>query len=401
MSGQPAVETVSGRLHALDLVRSSALLLGIVFHAALPFLPGYEAWLVMDTQRSEPVTWLAFTLHSFRMATFFLLAGFFGRMMFQRKGTGGFVKDRAKRVLLPLVVFWLPVMIGYTLALIFGASIGAIPIPDEPPPLPSLTVDAWQLTHLWFLWVLTLIYAATLLLRGAIAAIDRKGGLRAGIDKVLDELIRFPFILPVILAVPVGLLLQHHRGWSEWWGIPTPDIGLIPNAPAFFGFALAFWTGWLIHRLKDGFAPLAGLWALYIPVAVVLTAVCLNLAPGPSSPPLRDNGLELIFASLYGLLVWLWSFGLIGMALRFIRKESPKIRYLADSSYWLYIIHLPILVAVEAVVAKWALPAEIKLVLVVAVSVSLMLVTYHWLVRATWLGKWLNGRRYPRKPKVA
>jgi glucan biosynthesis protein C len=391
--------SVSERLHALDLVRSAALLLGIVFHAALPYLPGYEAWLVMDSQRSQPVAWMSFTLHSFRMATFFLLAGYFGRMMLQRRGTGGFVKDRAKRILLPLVAFWPLVMLGFGLALIFGVAIGGIPGSDEPPPPPSLTIEGWPLTHLWFLWVLALIYLATLLLRGLIVALDRKGGFRGGVDRVLDELIRFPFILPVILAVPVGFLLQRHGSWPEWWGIPTPDVGLVPNAPAFFCFTLAFWTGWLIHRLKDGFTPLAKFWPLYLPVAVVLTAICLNMVPSQSTPALNE-GQALIFASLYGLLVWLWSFGLIGVALRFIRHESPKIRYLADSSYWLYIVHLPLLVAVEAVVANWAIPAEIKLVLVVAVAMAIMLVSYHWLVRSTWLGKWLNGKRYSRKPKA-
>jgi len=392
-----ATGSVSERLHALDLVRSGALLLGIVFHAALPFLPDYELWLLMDSQRSEPVSWLSFTLHSFRMATFFLLAGYFGRMMLQRKGTGGFVKDRAKRVFAPLVVFWLPVLVLYILALGFAVWMGAVPTPETPPPPPSLTVEAWPLTHLWFLWVLTLIYVLTLLLRGAIAVVDRNGRFRAGIDKVLDELVRFPFVLPVLLAVPVGFLLQHHAGWAEWWGIPTPDIGLIPNAAAFFSFALAFWTGWLVHRLSDGFAPLAKLWALYLPVALVLTVICLHLAETPSFAPQFGEDRKLVFASLYGLLVWLWSFGLIGAALRFIRKESPKIRYLADSSYWLYIIHLPILVALEAVVAKWAIPAEIKLVLVVGAGMGFMLLTYHWLVRSTWLGAWLNGRRRPRK----
>ena len=400
MSGQPAVGNVSERLHALDLVRAGALLLGLVFHAALPYLPGYDAWLVMDSERSQPIAWLAFTLHSFRMATFFLLAGFFGRMMLQRRGTGGFVKDRAKRILGPLVAFWPLVMAGFGLAMAFAASMGAVSTPDEPPPLPSLTVEAWPLTHLWFLWVLALIYAATLLLRGLIAAIDRKGGFRNAIDRVMDELVRFPFVLPVLLAVPVGFMLQRHRDWPEWWGIPTPDTGLIPNAPAFFSFALAFWTGWLVHRLKDGLNPLARQWILYLPVALVLTAVCLNMVQGPNTPPLNESR-ALVFASLYGLLVWLWSFGLIGAALRFIRTESPAIRYLADASYWLYIVHLPILVAVEAVVAKWAVPAELKLVLVVGASMGVMLVTYHWLVRSTWLGKWLNGRRYPRKPKSA
>lgn len=393
--------SISERLHALDLVRSAALLLGIVFHAALPFLPDMQLWLVLDSQRSQPVSWLAFTLHSFRMATFFLLAGFFGRMMFHRKGMGGFAKDRAKRILAPLVVFWPVVLAGYGVALIFAASVGAVPVADEPPPLPSLTVEAWPLTHLWFLYVLLLIYAATLLLRGLVVAIDREGKFRSRIDKVLEEVVRFPFVLPVLLAVPVGFLLQHYPGWIEWWGIPTPDTGLVPNAAAFFSYSLAFWTGWLVHRLKDGFTPLASQWLFYLPVALVLTFACLTLTKSHALAPQFQGDDKLVFASLYGLLVWLWSFGLIGAALRFIRKESPKIRYLADSSYWLYIIHLPILVMVEAVVAKWAIPAEIKLVLVVAVGTGIMLLTYHWLVRATWLGKWLNGRRLPRKAPTA
>src|SRR5690554_2402973 len=108
------------RIHALDLVRSLALLLGIVFHAALSLLPGYEAWLVMDQARSWPVAWLAFALHSFRMTTFFLLAGYFGRMLRERRGTRGFVGNRAKRILAPLLVFWLPVMILFALAVTLG-----------------------------------------------------------------------------------------------------------------------------------------------------------------------------------------------------------------------------------------------------------------------------------------
>src|SRR5687768_870053 len=105
-----AAATASERLHALDFVRASALLLGIVFHAALPFMADYELWLVLDQERSRPITWLAFSLHMFRMTTFFLLAGYFGRLLLVRRGPGGFVKDRAKRILTPLVIFWLPVM---------------------------------------------------------------------------------------------------------------------------------------------------------------------------------------------------------------------------------------------------------------------------------------------------
>src|SRR5690606_21192818 len=102
---EPNGPVASERLHALDLVRASALLLGIVFHAALPFIPDYELWLVMDSTRSWPIAWLAFWLHTFRMATFFLLAGFFGHMLLARRGIGSFIRDRAKRILSPLLIF--------------------------------------------------------------------------------------------------------------------------------------------------------------------------------------------------------------------------------------------------------------------------------------------------------
>ena len=57
--------------------------------------------------------------------------------------------------------------------------------------------------------------------------------------------------------------------------------------------------------------------------------------------------------------------------------------------------------ALQAVVARWALPAEAKLVLIVAAGMAIMLASYHWLVRSTFLGGLLNGRRYPRKAAPA
>jgi peptidoglycan/LPS O-acetylase OafA/YrhL len=396
MSDQTAA-TSGERIHALDLVRAAALLLGIVFHAALSLLPGFELWLVMDQERSWPVAWLAFVLHTFRMTTFFLLAGYFGRLVLVRRGAKGFVSNRAKRILAPLVIFWLPVMILFGLAMALAAALGAIPTTDEPPPPPQLTVAGFPLTHLWFLYVLLILYAVTLLLRGAVAAVDRGGALRGAVDKALTALMRLPFALPLLLAVPVAALLLNHEGWAEWWGIPTPDIGLVPNTAALGSYGVAFAAGWLVHRLKDGFVPLAGQWRFHLPAALAVTIACLAMTGGPAFGPQFEGQTKVLFAALYAASIWLWTFGLIGAALRFLRKESPKVRYLADSSYWLYIVHLPLIVALQAVVARWRLPAELKLVLIVAGGVAVMLVTYHWLVRSTWVGLLLNGRRYLRK----
>ena len=91
-----------GRLHGLDAVRGCALLLGVVFHATLAFLPGPAVWPVSDQHRSVLLAVLAYVLHIFRMTTFFLIAGFFAHMVVHRRGLSAFAKDRAQRILVPL-----------------------------------------------------------------------------------------------------------------------------------------------------------------------------------------------------------------------------------------------------------------------------------------------------------
>ena len=89
------------RLHALDAVRAYALLLGVVLHSAAAFLDGFPIPLWVD----EPSTGAAiiyYVIHMFRMSAFFLIAGFFARVLVERRGVKGFVKDRAKRVAVPL-----------------------------------------------------------------------------------------------------------------------------------------------------------------------------------------------------------------------------------------------------------------------------------------------------------
>ncbi len=46
--------------------------------------------------------------------------------------------------------------------------------------------------------------------------------------------------------------------------------------------------------------------------------------------------------------------------------------------------------------APCAWPVLVKVAFVWVPAVVIMLVTYDLLVRDTWVGRWLNGRRYPR-----
>ena len=67
---------LNSRLNYLDAVRAFALLLGIVFHASLSFVPVFIGWAVMDISTSSSILGFILVSHSFRMELFFLIAGF-------------------------------------------------------------------------------------------------------------------------------------------------------------------------------------------------------------------------------------------------------------------------------------------------------------------------------------
>lgn len=93
------------------------------------------------------------------------------------------------------------------------------------------------------------------------------------------------------------------------------------------------------------------------------------------------------------LVSWLLTLALLGCGMRCFSEENPAVRYLADASYWMYLMHLPLLVAIEIPLADLGWPILLKLAINWALTTALLLVSYHWLVRRTWVGAWLNGRR--------
>lgn len=386
--------TSSQRLHSLDLVRAGALLLGVVFHAALSFSPSEAPlWIVMDSQRSQPVAWLGFFVHIFRMTTFFLLAGYFGRMAFHRRGPAAFIKSRAKRIAGPLVIFWPIMMVVFTTLLVWSLTRQYGLTTDQMPPPPPMTLDTLPLTHLWFLYVLLGFYIVMLIARLPIAMIDRDGALRARIDTGLRWIISSR-LSPLLFALPIAAVLFHHEGWNEWFGVPTPDYGIIPNTPSLVTYGIAFFLGWQLGRGTDALAPLKKNWLLFLVSGVSAAGVCLYLLGGlPSATPSLEGREKMIFAASYSLAIWYLSFAFIGGAMALITKENRVTRYLADSSYWLYIIHMPLVLAMQIWMFDWNWSAEAKYGFILGTTIPVMLLSYQILVRHTFVGNLLNGPR--------
>ena len=387
------------RMHALDAVRGFALMAGIVFHATMSFLPGPQIWITRDSHQSATLAVVFFVLHIFRMTTFFLIAGFFAHMTFHRRGAKAFIGDRLKRIALPMVVAWPFLFAAITAAAIWGAIAAAGGhLPKGPAPVWP-TFPAFPLTHLWFLWMLLLLYAATLIVRGVAAAIDRDGAVRAGLDKAVAWVVGGP-AAALVLAAPVAIVFATDGQWRMYFGVTTPDGSFVPNLEAAVGFMTAFGFGWLLHRQSDLLKVWERRWVLNLALAVAFSVASLAILGGvnPNIKMAADNWTHPVGAATYALSIWCWTFAAIGMAMRFLGGHSPVRRYIADASYWLYLIHLPIVMALQVWVAKWDLIWPVKFAIVLGIAFPLMFASYQLLVRHSVIGAVLNGRRAPRAP---
>jgi ABC-type multidrug transport system ATPase subunit len=386
----------SGRLHSIDSARALALLLGIVLHTTMSFFLGLPA---RDSSQSVTLAVTFFVIHIFRMSLFFLIAGYFGHLAFHRKGLRGFLKDRAQRVLVPLTAGWAILAPPTIAAILWGLS---RTYPDGAPEgFAAPAPQAFPLVHLWFLYYLCLLYASVLLLRaGFVATLDRSGLLRQRIDSWIARSLASRAAL-LALALPTVAMFYLARTWAVWFGIPTPDTGLMPQIPALVAYGTAFAFGWLLQRQVGLLELFARQWRSNVALAVGLTVTCLaivGLTPVLEAPTALSGGAAMrwAYAAAYALAIWTWTFGFLGAAVRFGSAESAVRRYIADAAYWFYLVHPPIVFGLQVLFMDLPLSWAVKFPAILALTMGILFATYHFLVRPTFVGELLNGRKYPR-----
>jgi glucan biosynthesis protein C len=388
------------RLHGLDALRGGALLLGVVLHASMSYLP-IPIWLFPDEQTSPVASVAFFAIHIFRMTTFFLIAGLFAHLLLGRRGTWGFIKDRLMRIANPLFGLWWVVFPAVIAVIVWKAALdnGGV-IPTDGPPPPPLTLETFPLLHLWFLWVLLLFYAAFLILRTPFAMADRGGAVGRLMDRLTGALVG-PWS-PALMAAPLALALWLTPDWIPFFGIPTPDKGFVPNPAAVVAFGSAFGLGVLLDRRRDLLGRIERLWPVFTVMALGAGAGALMVSGGPvpTLTPVADPDLKAAAAALYAFAVFASTFAVTALSLRFLSGYSAVRRYLADASYWVYIVHLPLVMAGEVLMLDAPLPWWGKLGGVVLGVMAVSLLSYELLIRHTFMGRWLNGRRVPwRRPR--
>ncbi len=382
------------RIEYLDGVRAFALILGIVFHASLSFMPIFIGWAVMDINTSSNIGAFVVVSHSFRMELFFLIAGYLSCLSASKHGVRYFLKSRLIRIGIPFIVGWIllrPLIIS-------GWTMGGQSMTGD--------VDIWAGllsglnsfngqdilvgTHLWFLYYLLIISGSALLLRCLITANDRINAIvTSRVDKLINSLAKTPFI-KVLLILPITGCMWFMNGW----GVDTPDKSLWPMWPVFFLYGGFFGFGWLLARTNDNLDSLTSFswWLVAVCIVSIVTVLVLSRYEIQGAHDYYA-WIKLGYLVSYALMMC----SLISLTISVFRavmsKSAAVIRYLADASYWLYLIHLPVVVWLQIAVAELSWHWSLKWGVICTLTIILSLLIYDLFVRATFVGALLNGKR--------
>ena len=376
------------RIHSLDALRAVMMLLGVVIHSSLTYgtLNYGEAWPLKDANANSIVfDWLGDFIHRFRMPVFFVVAGFFGALLYYERSPRKMLINRLKRVGLPFVLF--VIILWPAVGISFGFSIEALdPTANAEEAInDGLPIFIPRATfHLWFLYYLMMISVLVMALASAARYFPVVGRI---LLKRISEGLDSPWLRLSGGTIIIFLILFVID--QDW---PSTSISFIPEPKTLLFYGVLYLLGWGLFHCRTRLAELSRHAGWHTLAGALLYTVLFFEWQG---------GSEVLRYFLSALTGWLLTIGITGLFIRFAGRSSKVMRYLSDASYWVYLIHLPFTIFLPGLLVDWQAPAVVKFFSVMIITATVCLMSYHFLVRATIIGQFLNGRRYSiRRKKV-
>ena len=387
------------RYYGLDALRGSMMMLGIVLHASELYLAAPPPQIPLPSDRNTAFVFdlLFHLIHSFRMPTFFVLAGFFTSLLIEKHGLLGTYKNRAARILAPLLVGMvtiLPLTALFMMDFVLSARFGTLNLIPDSGQLQTLRqelsaagieVGRPSPMHLWFLLYLLYFY---LLIPVCQYLVKRSLPIAQGVAKLLAS----PFTL-VVFGLYSAATLWPYRGGQVLSGF----LYFTPHLPSLLYYGSFFVLGYFFHHHLIILETFKRYVPWYAVLSLILFPLSLYLSHVEYSAFAPTQGMHLAAVLAHGLCTWTLVYLAIGCALRFFDYASPWILYTSQSSYWVFLVHLPVVAFSGWWLTQYDVPAVPKFLCVTGFTTLVCFVSYHYWVQNTRISDLLNGRRFKLK----
>jgi glucan biosynthesis protein C len=342
--------------------------LGLLYHATWAYMPDIGKWYLVQDVATEPwMSALAGTLHTFRMPLFFALSGFFAHLGFERRGPTGALSERARRLGVPLVTS-VPILALFDWCSRRWAAHHGLLSPEYAGGDSWL----WRPLHLWFLeYLLLFVAVAWTALRWSLH--------RRAVPKGAAALLR-----PGLPPPEFWLLGAAGTGLARWaLGEATPAFSYLPQPASLVQYGAFFLFGWLVWARRVAVsAQLRGRGAAWS-----LAGLALAVWASTGEVQWRPSGFFLV-----SLASWLMVAGLFGLAFALPSRPRPWLRGLVEASFWVYLIHYPLVVSAQLLSARLSAPGWLKFALVTSAVAALAFSSFFAVVRRSSLAPWLGVR---------
>ena len=368
------------RYYAIDHLRTGMMFVVMFGHPILPYV-------TVPRSFKDPSTHIGFDiaavfLYAFAMQAFFVTAGFAAALLLDKKGNLGLWQNRFSRIFLPLLIAYIlitPVMRGaydFAKTIVEFNSISA--------GWSVLLEGEWirwsKLYHLWFLLSLLLFTALAMVGLSLLKRLDLTKRISAWTGNILDGY-RGILLLAVIASLTTVPSYILGTGSGTHWSMQL----------TLFGY---FVLGWLLYWHQDIIHSWQYRWRLPLVIALVMLPLCVWTS---RARLFDEHNIDFIIGIVAGIsngvLGLCMTVALVGWFHLRLDRASNVGEGLGQASYWIYLIHFPIVVAAGGIVSVLQAPAVIKYLATLSIAIPLIAISYYWLVLGTPLRYIIAGKK--------
>jgi len=378
------------RIYALDALRASIMILGVFLHGAVPYMqvpmPGL-LWPVTDPSAGWVYDSVLWYIHGFRIPLFFLIAGFFSAMLYDLRGPQGFLLHRFRRVGIPLVmaivVILPPTYYLWSWGLVeqdilTWREVWRFTHEDR-----QIKNQLLGLAHLWFLQYLLIYYLLYYLLRSRSPALLEFPKRIRLLERWWWPLTLVAVTFPLLWLRPEIYTYYDNRWMPEPWGL--------------LYYAVFYLVGSHLYRVRDQLQRLIATGPYYIIASLVIFTFLFQTLKWQLTGDPASQDATWFFALATALYSWLAVWGFLGVCLMVFSRVSPRLRFMSDSAYWIYLVHLPLVGLMHLLLeylqdlGGFSIPSSVGFIVSVSATLAISLLSYKHFVRCGAIGKWLHG----------